>query len=249
MIALRNVSRTFAAGSINETRAIQELNMEVSKGEFVILVGSNGSGKSTLLNILSGSTAIDKGAILFDNIRVDNLPEHKRSKFITRVFQNPLAGTASDLTVMENFRLASLRTKRKSFRMGVDKKFKELVKEKISLLGLGLENKTGQRMGTLSGGQRQALTLIMAAMDESKILLMDEPTAALDPKTAGLLMQKADEIIRDNALSAILVTHQVKEAHQYGNRIIQMQGGKITRDLDAGKKKNISVIDIFSWFN
>ena len=186
--------------------------------------------------------------VFFENKQVNHLKEHQRSKWIARVFQNPFAGTASDLTIIDNFRLTALRTKSKALTRGINKKFIDEVKEKISLLGLGLENKTEQLMGTLSGGQRQALTLIMAIMDEAKILLMDEPTAALDPKTSELLMHHANKIIQQYTLTAILVTHQIKDAHVYGTRIVQMQEGYIKRDLNITQKQLLSLSEIYSWF-
>jgi putative tryptophan/tyrosine transport system ATP-binding protein len=248
MILLKQLSKTFSSGTVNETKAVQDISLSIPAGDFVVIVGSNGSGKSTLLNILAGTVIADQGEIFFNDRSVSHLKEHQRSKWIARVFQNPLAGTAPDLTVIDNFRLAALRTRRKTLKTGTDKKFREHVKERISMLSLGLENKTEQLMGSLSGGQRQALTLIMAVMDDATILLMDEPTAALDPKTSELLMQQAAKIIAGFNLTTILVTHQLRDAHAYGNRIIQMQEGKIIRDLDAEMKKKLHLNEIFTWF-
>jgi len=248
MILLKQLSKTFSAGTVNETKAVQQISLSIPAGDFVVIVGSNGSGKSTLLNIIAGTVTADEGEIFFNDQPVGHLQEHQRSKWIARVFQNPLAGTAPDLTVIDNFRLAALRTKRKTLKTGTDKKFRELVKERISMLSLGLENKTEQLMGSLSGGQRQALTLIMAVMDEAAILLMDEPTAALDPRTSELLMQQAAKVIAGFNLTTVLVTHQLRDAHAYGNRIIQMQEGKIARDLDAAMKKKLALNEIFTWF-
>jgi putative ABC transport system ATP-binding protein len=192
--------------------------------------------------------APDAGKIILQGTDVTAQPEHLRSRSISRVFQNPLSGTAAGLTVLENFRMASLRTKNKSFTTGTGRKFRNTVKEKIAALGLGLENKLDVPMGTLSGGQRQSLTLLMSVMDETKLLLMDEPASALDPKTAELVMQIADKIIRENQLTAILVTHQLKDAVRYGDRIIMMSGGQLTKDVSDKEKTELSAEDIFKWF-
>ena len=248
MISIQNISKTFNKGNPNEVKALSKVNLEVKKKEFVVLIGANGSGKSTLLNALSGYFKVDEGKILIEREDVTQLADYKRSKWIARIFQNPLSGTAPDLSILDNFRLASLRTQMKGLRIGVNSRFKQEVKEKIALLGMGLENKLEQAMGTLSGGQRQALTLIMAIMDEAKILLMDEPTAALDPKSGKNLMIKAQEIIHEFGLTTILVTHDLKDAHQYGNRIIQMQEGEIIRDIQEKEKPELELTDLFHWF-
>lgn len=248
MITIKNISKTFPSGNGNGIKALQNVSLEIKKGEFVVVIGSNGSGKSTLLNAIAGNIAVDTGEIFFENKQVNPLKEHQRSKWIARVFQNPYLGTASDLTIIDNFRLASIRTKTKSLKRGINKLFIDEVKEKINMLGLGLENRTDQLMGTLSGGQRQALTLIMAVMDEAKILLMDEPTAALDPKTSEMLMQQANKIIYNFKLTSILVTHSIKDAHAFGSRIIQMQEGQVSRDIDSGQKQLLSLSEIYDWF-
>jgi putative ABC transport system ATP-binding protein len=174
--------------------------------------------------------------------------EYKRSKWIARVFQNPLSGTAPDLSIIDNFRLAALRTQTKGLTIGVNADFKKKVKEKIAILGMGLENKTEQPIGTLSGGQRQALTLLMGVMDETKILLLDEPTAALDPRSADIIMNTADLLIKEHHLTAILITHNLKYAHQYGTRLIQMSEGEIVKDFDGQEKEKLALTDLFSWF-
>jgi len=248
MIELRNISKTFNAGSAAEIKALQDINLSIKEKEFVVVVGSNGSGKSTLLNLIAGSQKPDRGTIAFEGKYVTRLQEHRRSKWIARIFQNPLMGTAPELTVLENFRLASLRTKNKTLSIGTDAKFREVVREKISMLNLNLENKLDQLIGTLSGGQRQALTLMMAVMDDAKILLMDEPAAALDPKTSELLMALAQKVIDEFGLTAILVTHQVKDAARYGNRIIQMAEGGIKKDLTGESKAKLQLQDVYKWF-
>jgi putative ABC transport system ATP-binding protein len=248
MIRLEQVSKTFNAGTPSEVKALQNIQLNIAPQTYLVLLGANGSGKSTLLNAIAGSFRVDKGEIWIDNQDVTSLKDFRRSPWIARIFQNPLSGTAPDLSVIDNFRLAALRTRPKGLRIGVNAAFKAQVKEKIALLGMGLENKIEQAMGTLSGGQRQALTLMMAVMDETKILLMDEPTAALDPRSAETLMQKADEIIRTFQLTAILVTHHLKDAHRFGNRVIQMEQGQVLRDLDAKAKSALHLSDLFGWF-
>lgn len=247
MIQLSKVSKTFLTGNTNAVIALKDVDLTVSKNEFVMLVGSNGSGKSTLLNAIAGSTEVE-GKIMLNGIDVSNLKDYERSKFIARIFQNPLAGTAGDLSVIENFRLAALRTQSKTFSSGINQKFRTQVQEKVSLLKMNLENKLDQKMGTLSGGQRQALTLIMAVMDNAQILLLDEPTAALDPRSAQLLMKNAQQVIGLFSLTAIMVTHNLKDAHTFGNRIILMKEGQISKDLNAEQKAALSLMDLYRWF-
>lgn len=248
MIIFKEVSKTFHKGSPNEVQALQHINLTIESGEFVVVVGANGSGKSSLLNALSGNFKIDEGEIRINQQLINQLADFERSKWIARIFQNPLSGTAPDLSILDNFRIAALRTKTKSLTLGISQQFKKEVQEKIALLGMGLEDKLQQKMGTLSGGQRQALTLIMAIMDEAKIFLMDEPTAALDPKSAKNLMKKANQIIKEFQLTCMLITHDLRDAHQYGSRIIQMQEGAIIRDLDTPQKQALQLPELFDWF-
>jgi putative ABC transport system ATP-binding protein len=248
MIELKNVHKTFNRGKANQVDAINGVDLNVNEKEFLVIVGSNGSGKTTLLNLVAGSVLPSSGSIRIDENEVTKLPDYRRSQWIARVFQNPLSGTAPDLSILDNFRLAAIRTKAKGLSIGVDDQFKKLVKEKIATLGMGLENKTEQPMGTLSGGQRQALTLLMSVMDSCKLLLLDEPTAALDPRSAELVMKTADKLIKDFELTAILVTHNLKDAFNYGNRIILMSEGKILKDLDERQKSAIKQNDLFAWF-
>ncbi len=248
MIELKKVHKTFNRGKANQVDAINGVDLNVNEKEFLVIVGSNGSGKTTLLNLVAGSVLPSSGSIHIDENEVTKLPDYRRSQWIARVFQNPLSGTAPDLSILDNFRLAAIRTKAKGLSVGVDDQFKKLVKEKIASLGMGLENKTEQPMGTLSGGQRQALTLLMSVMDSCKLLLLDEPTAALDPRSAELVMKTADKLIKDFELTAILVTHNLKDAFHYGNRIILMAEGKIVKDLDEVQKTAIKQNDLFAWF-
>jgi len=248
MIQLTALHKTFNKGQPNQVNAINGVDLAIGRGEYVVIVGSNGSGKSTLLNLVSGSILPTSGNIYIDNTDVTKLAEYNRSKWIARVFQNPLSGTAPDLSILDNFRLAALRTKPKGFGIGATTAFKKQVKDKIALLGMGLENKIDQLMGTLSGGQRQALTLLMSVMDDCLILLLDEPSAALDPRSAQIVMQTADTLIKDFNLTAILVTHNLKDAFTYGNRIIQMSEGMILHNLSSEKKAALSQNDLFEWF-
>jgi putative ABC transport system ATP-binding protein len=228
--------------------AIQGVDLHVNEKEFLVIVGSNGSGKTTLLNLVAGSVLPNLGSIHIDGNDVTKLPDYNRSEWIARVFQNPLSGTAPDLSILDNFRLAAIRTKAKGLSIGVNEQFKKSVKEKIASLGMRLENKIEQPMGTLSGGQRQALTLLMSIMDSCKVLLLDEPTAALDPRSADVVMKTADKLAKDYELTTILITHNLKDAYNYGNRIIQMAEGKIIRDLDEKKKSALKQNDLFDWF-
>jgi putative ABC transport system ATP-binding protein len=249
MIDLKNVHKTFNRGKANQVDAIKGVDLHVNEQEFLVIVGSNGSGKTTLLNLVAGSVLPNSGRIHIDGNDVTKLPDYRRSEWIARVFQNPLSGTAPDLSILDNFRLAAIRTKAKCLSVGVNDQFKKQVKEKIATLGMGLENKIEQPMGTLSGGQRQALTLLMSVMDSCKVLLLDEPTAALDPRSAAVVMHTADKLAKDFDLTTILITHNLKDAFNYGNRIIQMVEGKIIRDLDKDEKLALKQNDLFDWFS
>ncbi|HXC06215.1 MAG TPA: ATP-binding cassette domain-containing protein [Bacteroidia bacterium] len=249
MIELQHITKRFNKGKVNEVLALQDVSFTIPEQEFVVVIGANGSGKTTLLNILSGAEYCTEGNVLISGTDVSRLPEYKRSKWIARVFQDPLKGTASDLSILDNFRLAAIRTTNKKLIIGVNEAFKKKVKDTISILGMGLENKLEQAMGTLSGGQRQALTLLMSVMDDTRILLLDEPTAALDPRSAALILQTADNLIKQYHLTAILITHNLKDANQYGTRLIQMGEGKVIRDLQKADKAALSLHQMYEWFN
>jgi len=248
MIEINQIHKIFNKGKANQVDAINGIDLKINNGEFLVIVGSNGSGKTTLLNLVAGSVLPTSGRINIDGNDVTDLPDYKRSQWIARVFQNPVSGTASDLSIIDNFRLAAIRTKPKGLSIGVDEAFKKLVKDKIATLGMGLENKTDQAMGTLSGGQRQALTLLMSIMDSCKVLLLDEPTAALDPRSAEVVMKTADKLIKDFQLTSILITHNLKDAYNYGTRIIQMSEGAILKDLNTEYKSKLKQNDLFDWF-
>jgi putative ABC transport system ATP-binding protein len=258
VIELKNISKTFNRNSASAVTAMRDVSLVIPEKSFTVVVGSNGSGKSTLLNILAGTVRPDEGSILINGKDVTHLADYQRSKWVARIFQNPLLGTSPELTVLENFRLASIRPQQKKFVIGTGNKFRKLVQEKINVLSLGLENKLDQPMGTLSGGQRQALTLLMAVMpgqinnataDETRILLMDEPTAALDPKTSVLILELAGKIISEFNLTVLFVTHQIKDALQFGNRIVCMNEGRITRDLGQPAKSKLILADVYEWFS
>ncbi len=248
MIQLNNITRVFNQDQVNEVKALKEINLTISRGEFVSLIGSNGSGKTTLMNVISGAIPPSTGKVYLHGEDATRLPEHKRSKWIARVFQNPLGGTAPDLSVLDNFRLAALRTSRKQLKIGVTGAFKEIVRARIAELNLGLEDKVKQPMGTLSGGQRQALTLLMSTMDHTDILLLDEPTAALDPRSAEVVLKTAQRIITTYNLTTVFITHNLQNALNYGNRLIQMKNGKILRDLDAEAKEKLKLQEVYEWF-
>jgi len=249
MIAVNDVHKVFNKGKANQVNAVNGITLNITDSEFLVIVGSNGSGKTTLLNLVAGSVFPDAGNISIDNTDVSKLHDYKRSQWIARVFQNPMSGTASDLSILDNFRLAAIRTKTKGLSIGINDKFKQRVREKIATLGMGLETKIDQPMGTLSGGQRQALTLLMSVMDSCKVLLLDEPTAALDPRSADVVMRTADKLITDFKLTAILITHNLKDAYNYGTRVIQMSEGLVLRDLNNKQKSDLKQNDLFDWFS
>lgn len=248
MIRLEHITKVFNAGTAGELTALNDIHLTISKGEFVSLIGSNGSGKSTLLNVLAGTIKADKGKIFIGENEVSRLAEYQRSRWIARVFQNPLAGTASELSILENFRLSAIRTQSKTLNIGTGVAFRKLITDKIAGLGLGLENKLDQPMGNLSGGQRQALTLLMAVMDDVELLLMDEPTAALDPKTAALVMTLANRIIREHKLTAILITHNLKDALAFGSRLLMMKEGVVEKDIIKSENKTLELKDLLELF-
>jgi putative ABC transport system ATP-binding protein len=248
MIELRNVSKTFNRGTANEVPALQNVNLEIKDSGFIVVIGQNGSGKTSLLNALAGTIEIDSGEIIIDGKNITALKDYERSRIVSRMFQNPTQGTASELTILENFRLASLRAQSKKLRIGTGKDFSEKVKSRVEMLNLGLEEKLSQPIGTLSGGQRQALSLLMAVMAETKLLLMDEPTASLDPRTSESVLSIAERIIKEFNLRSLFVTHQLKDALKYGNRIILMQEGKIVKDISNENKTALQSSDIYKWF-
>ena len=248
MIAIKQLTKKYNIGEENEVVALSALDLELKEGDFVMIVGSNGSGKSTLMNLLLGVTKPTSGKILVDGNDISGLAQHRRSKWISMVFQNPSNGTASELTILENFRLASLRTQVKGLKIGMDAKFREKVFELVSTLGMGLEKKLDQPMGSLSGGQRQALTLLMGVIDDTKILLMDEPTSALDPRSSEIIIKLAEKINLEKGITILFVTHSMKDALQYGNRLLMFHSGKIKKDIKADEKKRLTLSNLYDWF-
>ena len=249
MIHIKNISKIYNKGNEDEVSALKEVSIEIPQGEFVVIIGTNGSGKSTMLNLLLGTQTPTQGNIIINNNDITALPEYKRSKWISMVFQNPAHGTAPELSILENFRLASLRAGKKKLSIGINDDFRKKVEEKVASLGMGLEKKLEQPMGSLSGGQRQALTLLMGVMDKTDILLMDEPTAALDPKSSQVVMQLADKINKELGITIVLVTHSMKDALHYGNRLLMFHGGTILRDLNGIDKSQLQLSNLQEWFS
>lgn len=241
MLDLRNIVLTFNEGTPDEKKALQQINLSLEKEDFVTIIGSNGAGKSTLMNIISGVLTPDVGDVKIDEKNVTYLPEFKRSQFIGRVFQDPMAGTAPAMTIEENLAIAYSRNKKRSLRSGVTKKRKDLFRSFLETLGLGLENRLTAKVGLLSGGERQALSLLMATFTEPKILLLDEHTAALDPSRAELITNLTREIVEKNELTTLMVTHNMQQALDLGNRLIMMDKGQIILDVNREEKKDLTI--------
>lgn len=249
MLQLQHVTKVFNAGKATEVAAVQDLTLRLERQSFTVLVGANGSGKSTLLNLIAGNVYPDKGRVSLHGREIQRMPDYRRSRWIGRVFQNPLMGTAASLSIEDNFRMAALRRSSKWVKLGTGGAFRKQVAEKIATLGMGLENKLTQPMGTLSGGQRQALTLLMTVMADVDVLLLDEPSAALDPRSAREVMEIANRLIAEDELTALLVTHNINEALRYGTRLIQMENGKMVKDYDKEAKSALGQAEVVSWFD
>lgn len=241
MLEIKNVYKTFNPGTINEKRALNDLNLTLNDGDFVTVIGGNGAGKSTMLNMIAGVYPVDSGSIVIDGIDVTRLPEHKRAKYLGRVFQDPMMGTATDMWIEENMALASRRGQHRGLSWAINKAEREQFKEMLKELDLGLEDRLSAKVGLLSGGQRQALTLLMAVMKKPKLLLLDEHTAALDPKTAAKVLELSDKFIAEEHLTAMMVTHNMKDAIAHGNRLIMMNNGHIILDVAGEEKKKLTV--------
>ena len=250
MLKIEGVTKTFNPGTVNEKKALQGIDLHMEKGDFATIVGSNGAGKSTLFNAIAGSFVPDDGYIELDGQDITFLPDHKRSKSIGRLFQDPLRGTAPNMTIEENLALAYLRasTHQRAYFSRINKKEKERFREQLSLLHMGLEDRMRQPVGLLSGGQRQALTLLMATLVTPKLLLLDEHTAALDPKTAAKVLALSDKIVAENKLTTLMITHNMKDAIRYGNRLIMMHEGHVIYDVRGEEKKNLQVSDLLEKF-
>ena len=248
MLEIRNISKTFNPGTINEKKALLDLSLTLKDGDFVTVIGGNGAGKSTLLNAVAGVWPVDCGSILLDGEDITALPEHKRAKYIGRVFQDPMMGTAPNMQMEENLALALRRGQKRGLRWGVTKAERQVYREKLKTLGLGLEDRMTVKVGLLSGGQRQALTLLMASLRKPKLLLLDEHTAALDPATAAKVLELSDQIVEENGLTALMITHNMTDAIKHGNRLIMMDQGRIILDIEGEDKKHLTKKDLMDKF-
>ena len=249
MLKIENVYKTFNAGTVNEKVALRGLNLELKEGEFVTVIGGNGAGKSTMLNAVAGVWGVDSGKILIDDIDVTNLPEYKRAKYIGRVFQDPMMGTAATMQIEENLALAARRGKGRTLRSGITKAEREEYREQLKILDLGLEDRMTAKVGLLSGGQRQALTLLMATLQKPKLLLLDEHTAALDPKTAAKVLEATEKIVRKDNLTTMMITHNMRDAIAHGNRLVMMYDGHIVVDVSGEEKRNLTVEQLLNLFS
>ena len=248
MLEIKEIWKTFNAGTVNEKQALRGVSLTLKDGDFCTVIGGNGAGKSTMLNAVAGTFSVDSGAIVIDGVDVTRLPEHKRAKFIGRVFQDPMMGTAPTMQIEENLALAARRGKRRTLRIGITKAEREQYRELLKTLDLGLEDRLTARVGLLSGGQRQALTLLMATMNKPKLLLLDEHTAALDPKTALKVLALSARIVEENHLTTMMITHNMKDAIKYGNRLIMMHEGHIIYDVAGEEKQKLHVSDLLAKF-
>lgn len=249
MLRLENACITFHANTVNERKALDNVNLHLKKGDFVTVIGSNGAGKSTMLNAISGTYIIDSGYVYLDNQDVTMQKSYKRAKYIGRLFQDPLKGTAPNMTIEENLALAYSRGSRRGLSRGIKKSDEQLFKNQLSRLGLGLEERLKSKVGLLSGGQRQALTLLMATIVTPKILLLDEHTAALDPKTAKQVMDITNEIVKENNITTLMVTHNIKDALSTGNKTLVMSNGKIITVLEGEQRKNMTVEKLMKMYS
>ena len=249
MLKIENVYKTFNAGTVNEKVALQGLNLHLKEGDFVTVIGGNGAGKSTMLNAVTGVFGVDSGKILIDGVDVSYLPEYKRAKYIGRVFQDPMMGTAATMQIEENLALAARRGKPRTLRIGITKAERAEYMEKLKILDLGLEDRMTAKVGLLSGGQRQALTLLMATLQKPKLLLLDEHTAALDPKTAAKVLDATQKIVEKDHLTTLMITHNMRDAIAYGNRLIMMYNGHIVVDVSGEEKKNLTVEQLLNLFS
>lgn len=248
MIGLKNISYTFHPGTVMEQKALEQIDLSIGPAEFVVIVGSNGSGKSTLLKLISGHLALQSGSISFNGQNIIDSNPADRAQKVAMVFQDPLAGTVSDLTVAENLRLAALRGRSKTVNTGLNAKFRSRAKDVLHLLNMELENKLDLLVSNLSGGQRQALTIAMSTMSDSSILLLDEPTAALDPRSADAVMLAAVKAGIEQNMPVVLVTHNMQQALRYGNRLLMMDKGRIIKDCSESEKSQMNVMTLLSWF-
>ena len=249
MLELKHIYKTFNPGTVNAKTALCDLNLTLENGDFVTVIGGNGAGKSTMLNAVAGAFIVDEGTITIDGQDVTHLPEYKRAAFIGRVFQDPMMGTAATMQIEENLALAARRGQSRGLRWGISKVEREDYRELLRTLDLGLEDRMTSKVGLLSGGQRQALTLLMAALKQPKLLLLDEHTAALDPKTAAKVLELSEQIVAENSLTTLMVTHNMKDAIAHGNRLIMMNAGQVVLDISGEEKKKLTVEDLLERFS
>ena len=248
MLELHQVCKTFNPGTVNEKAALNHLSLTLEEGDFVTVIGGNGAGKSTMLNAISGVWPVDAGTVRIDGVDVTELSEHQRAVYLGRVFQDPMVGTAGNMTIEENLALAARRGEKRTLRWGIKKSEREQFKELLRPLGLGLEDRLTAKVGLLSGGQRQALTLLMASLKKPKVLLLDEHTAALDPKTAAKVLELSDQIVEEHKLTTLMVTHNMKDAIAHGNRLIMLDAGRVILDIRGEDKKKLTVPDLLARF-
>lgn len=248
MLKIENLRKTFNAGTINEKQAIRGLSLHLAPGDFVTIIGGNGAGKSTMLNLISGALTADSGSIQLDGVELTQLPEHIRAQFLGRVFQDPMMGTAADMGIEENLAMAMRRGKKRGLSWGITAGEREDYRKRLAELGLGLEDRMKSKVGLLSGGQRQALTLLMATLQKPKLLLLDEHTAALDPKTAAKVLELTGEIVGRERLTTLMVTHNMRDAIRMGNRLIMMRDGEIIVDIAGEEKYGLQVADLMKMF-
>ena len=248
MLEIRNINKTFNPGTINANHALKDLSLDLADGESIAVIGGNGAGKSTLLNAVAGVWNVDSGTIRLGDVDITHLPEFKRAKYIGRVFQDPMMGTAANMQIEENLALAARRGQRRSLRQGITKAEREQFQELLKILDLGLENRLTDKVGLLSGGQRQALTLLMATLQKPKLLLLDEHTAALDPKTAAKVMEVTRTLVNQDKLTTLMITHNMRDAIEYGDRLIMMYEGRIALDIGGEEKQKLTVEDLLAKF-
>ena len=248
MLTISHVRKTFNKGTINEKKALQGINLHLKPGDFVTVIGGNGAGKSSMLNMIAGVYPIDSGKIEIDGVNISREPEHKRAQYIGRVFQDPMRGTAAGMQIQENLALALRRGQKRGLSWHIKNEEMDFYREALTRLDLGLQTRMTSKVGLLSGGQRQALTLLMATLERPKLLLLDEHTAALDPKTARKVLELTDEIVNEQNLTTLMVTHNMKDAIQYGNRLIMMHEGRVIYDVEGEEKKNLQVEDLLKKF-
>ena len=249
MLKIDNIVKVFNGGTVNEKVALNGLSLHLEEGDFCTVIGGNGAGKSTMLNAVAGVFQVDQGSIVIDGVDVTKLPEHKRVKYIGRVFQDPMTGTAATMQIEENLALAKRRGQKRSLRPGITKAEREEYKELLKILDLGLEDRLTSKVGLLSGGQRQALTLLMASLVKPKLLLLDEHTAALDPKTAAKVLEATEKIVNRDHLTTLMITHNMKDAIAHGNRLIMMKDGRVILNISGEEKKELTVEDLLEKFN